>query len=523
MESGLCLNMDYIDHIEIIRGPSSSMYGNNAMMNVFNIITKKGGALNQFDVNATYGSFNKREVSTLWGKKYKSGLEMSVGAIASKTDGPDLYFEEIDTSETNNGISKGMDWEKYYGIYSTIGYKNVNLNLSFTSREKSVPTGSYGADLNGENTSSDRHYFAEAKYSTPKCKEFSFNIRSYIDGYLYKGITPNEGILDFAKTDGNWAGTELQSYLKLNNRIVITCGSEYKYNWHAANKEWDNEQTYSSFNKKYSIFSLYAQSETEILKNIFFTAGLRFDKYSYVAPAVSPRLSLVYNLKPNSTFKLLFGHAFRAPNVYQILNKSEDVHNHNSGLKPERNIMYELAFEHRLNQVLATSASVYHYKFKNLIDLYPDRSDGVTRFRNIGLIKGYGFEAGIQLKTHKTNGYLNFSLQKSVDQKTDLLLSNSPKFIFKTGISQQLFSFLKISPEFFYESGRITVYRTKSSPVFYSNINFSTKQFYNHFDLSFKVRNVFNQEYGYPGGFEHVQDVIIQDGINFAIQLNATF
>jgi len=231
----------------------------------------------------------------------------------------------------------------------------------------------------------------------------------------------------------------------------------------------------------------------------------------------------VYNFKQNSSVKLLFGHAFRAPNVYEILYESVDAQNPNPGLKPERNIMYELALEHRFNKVLAASASVYHYTLKNLIDIYLDQPDGFTQFRNIGLTRGYGFEAGLQLMNEKTKGYLNFSIQKSNDHFTGKELTNSPRVILKSGITHQLFSFLKVSPEVFCESGRLTVYNTKSPPVFFTNINFITKQFYNHFDLSFKIRNIFDQKYGYPGGFEHVQEVIIQDGINFSIQLNASF
>src|SRR6185295_4844201 len=39
------LDLDLIDRVEVIRGPSSSIYGNSAFFGVINIITRRGGQI----------------------------------------------------------------------------------------------------------------------------------------------------------------------------------------------------------------------------------------------------------------------------------------------------------------------------------------------------------------------------------------------------------------------------------------------------------------------------------------------
>jgi len=44
-----------------------------------------------------------------------------------------------------------------------------------------------------------------------------------------------------------------------------------------------------------------------------------------------------------------------------------------------------------------------------------------------------------------------------------------------------------------------------------------------HFGLSLQIRNLLNTKYGYPGGTEHLQPVIIQNGREVSFRLNFVF
>ena len=75
------------------------------------------------------------------------------------------------------------------------------------------------------------------------------------------------------------------------------------------------------------------------------------------------------------------------------------------------------------------------------------------------------------------------------------------------------------------QSSRRTVYDTETSPFAYFScqVLFAPKlksaSFLNRLQLAVKVRNILNTDYRYPGGFEHVQPSIRQNGRNYNLKL----
>jgi len=55
-DRGFILDVDLIDRVELVRGPSSSLYGSSAFFGIVNVITKKGRDLNGTEVSAAAGS-----------------------------------------------------------------------------------------------------------------------------------------------------------------------------------------------------------------------------------------------------------------------------------------------------------------------------------------------------------------------------------------------------------------------------------------------------------------------------------
>ena len=134
--SELGLDVDAIERIEIVRGPGSVLYGTSAMLAVINIITKKGKTVDGLKLTLQPGSFGKIQGGVQFGKELKNGLDIFVSAHLADIKGQDLYFEEFDDPATNNGIAEGLDWEKYYGIFASLKYKNFSLQTIMSAREK---------------------------------------------------------------------------------------------------------------------------------------------------------------------------------------------------------------------------------------------------------------------------------------------------------------------------------------------------------------------------------------------------
>jgi hypothetical protein len=96
--------------------------------------------------------------------------------------------------------------------------------------------------------------------------------------------------------------------------------------------------------------------------------GVRFDDSRNHTHFVSPRVALVYQASAKSTYKFLFGRAFRNPNAYETFYDDGSSQVANPLLRPEHAITYEVDAEHRLTKNWNGQVSVYHYQLSDLIE-----------------------------------------------------------------------------------------------------------------------------------------------------------
>jgi outer membrane receptor for ferrienterochelin and colicins len=524
MGNELGINLDNIEKIEIIRGPGGSVYGSGAMLNTVNLILKKGAETDGVTVSAGTGSYGKNDLSAIYGKKIKS-TDISVSGIGGLYNGENYYFSELDAPATNYGQSVNRDWEKYIGLQTNLSNNNFKLSASYNYRAKGIPTGAFNTDLNGDVESTDERFFIESSYRKDIRKNSSLLFRLYFDGYKYAGSYPEDGIDSFDKTDGRWWGSELQYYLEAGKRNIITAGIEYKYVARADYRQWNNDTTFYYNNFPYSSFSVYTQDQIKLANNLNLTIGLRFDQYSKFGHSASPRVALVYKYSKSSSLKLLYGEAFRIPNFYESFYESVNSQKSNPDIRSERIRTAEFDWLHEITGSVFGNFSVYRFLINNLIDQIIDENDGLIVYRNIGKATGTGAEYELRYENpgNKSQAFLNFTLQRTIDDNTKEILSNSPEFIVKSGVVLNISKYFNVVPELFYETGRKTLGGNKTADVYLLNLGINSGTFLKHFSASLKARNLLNRKYYYPGGYEHVQDVLVQDSRNIYLKLTAHF
>src|ERR1043165_2598408 len=69
-----------IDRVEVIRGPSSSIYGSSAFFGVINVITRHGAQLNGVEASADVSTFDTYRSQISAGEKSDNGLEWLLSA-----------------------------------------------------------------------------------------------------------------------------------------------------------------------------------------------------------------------------------------------------------------------------------------------------------------------------------------------------------------------------------------------------------------------------------------------------------
>jgi iron complex outermembrane receptor protein len=529
----LALNMEGVERIEIVRGPGSVLYGTGAMFGVINILTKKGYDIDGLRLSGETGSYGKLLGSVIYGNQFSNGMEIFTSGLWTDIDGQDLYFEEFDDPSTNNGIAEHLDRDKNYSLLTTMSYKDFTFLGNLTSREKGIPTGAWGVAFNNSayKTVDGRNYF-EVKYDRGIGADKNIMARGYFDHYNYEGTFPYEEedeVINWNEaSDGKWVGGELQFRWDpwLKNRLIV--GTEYNRHFRADYRSWDIYDNYFSGDFPFNVFSIYFQDEYQVVKDLSLTVGIRRDEYSTVGNSTTPRGALVYHPFDGTTFKVLYGEAFRAPNIYEVYYEDEDVSISNPNLKPEKIKTAEIVWEQRFTDILFGSMSFYDYEMKDLIDQFIDPVDSLSQFRNTSRVDARGLE--LELKTKLKNGlwsYGSYTFQTARDAGTGMILTNSPRHILKLGFSYPVINYLYAAAEMQYETDRITLTGTKTDPYFITNLTLSSKQLFDHMRVSFLVRNLFDTNYATPSGFEHIGPIsevdmatIKQNGRNFAVHFD---
>ncbi len=572
--AGPAYSLHNVDRIEVIWGPASSLYGANAFGGVINIITKNGAAINGFQYEKGYGTFNTSIDKVMFGIN-KSNFDIAVSGSLYSTDGP--RFTNRDPDYTASYVAKA------YSLHGIISYSIKKIKLTFGGRIYNTPMGwgtflnsptvflglpsqGYGntgvigliaRDVRGEKSGLEEPYsrtlYVQNEYQVNKklnflarmqYRETGIKEKSYayitVDGKkLYRVPTTNYS---------NRTGAEIFMNYADNKNFQFSGGIQF----FQENIEHGNRRTnldtniyfldgrdtllglYSTFKPRIfdirNTFGSYGQLvwNTKLLRKTSFTAGARYDINNYYGNPLSPRFAVVSQPVEKFTFKLLFGRAFRAPTNTEIIQAPT-----NFKLKPEKINTYEVNFIYHLSPKLLGQLNGFRNELTdvifltNLVNLVPNK--------NPGKITINGFEAKLDMIFNNSiSGFLNITCQDALGKNLVTGASRGTPGIarFKSNLGidfhvKDLFTF-DLTGNWV---GKRQVPTTDPyGPVdgyFLANCSLSTEKFFNNrVSASITVRNFFNTKYLDPG-FRTADGVLYstvleQPGINglFKICLN---
>src|SRR5258708_4815693 len=78
IDTAFILDVDLSDRVEVIRGPGSVLYGNNAFFGVINVITREGKQVNGVEGSFNYGSYDTYKGRVTIGEQFTNGLHFLV-------------------------------------------------------------------------------------------------------------------------------------------------------------------------------------------------------------------------------------------------------------------------------------------------------------------------------------------------------------------------------------------------------------------------------------------------------------
>jgi outer membrane receptor for ferrienterochelin and colicins len=527
------VDVDLIDRIEIIRGPSSSVYGTGALVAVVNVITKRGRDLDSAEVSTEAGSWNSYKGRASYGNRFGNGLEMLVsGSFYNSRGHTRLFFPEFASPATNNGFADNADGDRSYSMFADVIYRDFNIHLVQNSRTKHIPTASFGTVFDDPRTqTTDARGYLDVQYAHVFGKwetlaRVSYDWYNYHGIYIYdyagSGVPPFTENKDLAK--GVWWDLQLDVSRLFFKRHRITVGTEYRQDIRQQQANYDLQPylVYLNDHRGARVWAYYIQDDFSIRRDLILVAGLRSDWYQKFGNTFSPRLGLIYKLTRNTDLKAIYSRAFRAPNSYENFYVSSVSNTANASLRPEKIRTYELDLEHRFRKGLQASASGFFNRIDGLIEQQFNPVTGRPLYTNSDTLRSRGIELGLAAKLPRSmEGAISYSFQSSRDQRTGDVLSNSPKQLAKANFSlplvqKKLFASLEAQ----YTSTRRTLSQTDLGGFLVMNATLFSRNLGKGLELSASLYNLFDKRYADSGGLEHLQASIPQDGRSFRVKLS---
>lgn len=422
-----------IKQIEVVKGPSSSLYGSEALAGVVNIITEKP--------NGTKGNF-----STRYGTNQTSDLSGSVGFRKNKL-GVNIFI--------NRYQSGGYDFTpEVFGttVSPFLNYTfTPKVSYDFSEKLKFSISGRYftenqedgflvGKDnVSGEGSVKDWNFNPVLRYSVSQ--KLKATARFYSTNYQTNSTLTYQKdakIYDETFFNQTFQRPELQIDYALNAKHNFSFGT---------GRIWESvEATRYDDTKRFETNYGFFQYENTQFNHLNLTIGGRFDAHSAYQSQFSPKFSAAYELSPKITLRGSVGVGFKAPDFRQLyLNFTNAVAGYSvfgtqeiaqgiARLQAEKQIS-ELLFEvNKLGTLQAESSLAYN--FGGVLKLDNGLKISLNAFRND--VNNLIQTQAIARKTNGQNVFSYLNLNKAFTQgiETDIsktLSVNSQTFTVSLG------------------------------------------------------------------------------------------
>ena len=299
-----------IKKIEIVKGPSSSLYGSEAMAGVINIITDASNLI-PLQASLRYGTYNT-----------------------------------LDANVNNTMATKTLFYQGFYNYYNTDGYSirpnsnnrvttpinrlttsqqfkyNVsdNTTLVFNTRltdeniksNITVSNGGVSINSNGNEHNTDINLAGTLNHRFSNTLKTSF--RTYLTNYI-----SSQDLLTLSGAPYN----DLLNHLfqRVENQTDWTVSKTLSGIFGAGavwegvkSSRYDNEKVRKNNTIQYG----FTQWEWTPINKFIIIGGVRFDQNAQYASAWSPKISMLYKINPKHKIKLSIGQGFKAPDFRQL-------------------------------------------------------------------------------------------------------------------------------------------------------------------------------------------------------------
>lgn len=545
IDAAFALDVEAIERVEFVAGPGSSLYGNNAMLGVVNVVTRQASGQRDDRVLVEWGSASSARLLASLGRQLESGHRLSFSASVARSEGRDLVFPE--QAATQGGRATGMDGEAVRKVQVGLQREGLRLQALHVERIKHDPTALYGsvfADPVARFSDQTTHLGASLERALAPQLDLTAHVG--LNRYLYRnqyryGVAVPDPVNQDETRGQWWNATAHVAYTGWNAHRIVA-GAEIQQDGRQDYSNDDLAPAYSRWRqtggaRKLAVFVDDAWTPAEAWQ---LHLGLRLDRSdtrtdirscdpTMAAPVAcasaafttsltrwSPRGGLVYRPGAATSVKFLWARAFRAPNPGEMGFVTPNARSSIGVASPERFVSRDLIAEHFVHANFRLSANLFRYDLLGVIG--PDANNlpvNQADMQSRGLVLALDWKSP---RNHRVRaGFLQTRVSSGAPGQG---VDDAPRRVAQFSLGMPLAADRwRLGTEWLAQTSRLTSAGQTVPGTAIGNVTLSTNRFWRDTDLSFSVYNVFNRRYADPAQpVAAPVDRIEQDGRSLRVQ-----
>jgi outer membrane receptor for ferrienterochelin and colicins len=551
------LVVENIKRIEIIRGPGSALYGQNAFLAIVNVITKDTEDIDGFQWTTSGGTFDTQNYNMLFGKEY-GDLMVSGFFDYFDTEGFSKKIEQdiLFPASFSKSPGRSHNRREKTDVNLKLSYNNMEVKGKYMKKRRKDYIG-VGDALNDESIFRDTYIFTELTYKLALSEKLNIIPKIYYDQYNYDplferrpdgfvaapfpGFTFPDGMKGRSRFKQRTIGFENQLNYNLFEGNELTFGFHYEWIHQHDIKYWTNFHPVNltflpsavdfshdfPFIRKATrqVWALYLQNEWNITKDIDLTVGVRHDQFTRFGGTTNPRLGFIWRFIEDAHLKLLFATAFKAPSFQEmfIINNSQRIGNPN--LDPENINTFEFGLGYNFTRRIRGNINYFYNRIRDRIIL--DTAQTPDKFVNSGGARALGVEA--ELKADFGNdsyAFANYTFQKAEETRNRNRLPDVPVHSANLGINAGFWKYANANLNTLFIGPRPREFgdtRHDLSSYALVNLTLIGKNFMDNLEIKGSIFNLFDKSYKDSAPPDTVPTDYPQPGRSFIVELQYQF